>query len=62
MFFVFPIEVQVVGKKLNGGEGYGLEIPVIFCFYGQEKLINWLIKKIEAVKKELECNLKFLNA
>ena len=34
--------------------GYGLEIPVIYHFYGQEKLVNWLIKKIEAVKKELE--------
>ena len=32
-------------------------IPVIYCFYGQEKLVNWLIKKIEAVKKELECKV-----
>ena len=51
------IEVQVVGKRLNHGGGYGLEIPVIYCFYGQEKLVNWLIKKTEAVKKELECKV-----
>ena len=51
------IEVQVVGKRLNRGEGYGLKIPVICRFYGQEKLVNWLIKKIEAVKKELECKV-----
>ena len=51
------IEVQVVGKKLNCGVGYGLEIPVIYRFYGQEKLVNWLIKKIQAVKKELECKV-----
>ena len=54
MLFVCPIEVQVVGKMSNRGEGYGLEIPVIYRFYGQEKLVNSLIKKIEAVKKELE--------
>ena len=55
------IEVQVVGKRLNLGGGYGLEIPVIYRFYGQEKLVNWLIKKTEAVKKELK-KTKFLNA
>ena len=26
-------------------------------FYGQEKLVNRLIKKIEAVKNELECKV-----
>ena len=51
------IEVQVVGKKLNCGGGYGLEIPVTSRFYGQEKLVNWLIKKIQAVNKELECKV-----
>ena len=53
------IEVQVVGKRLNRGGSYGLEIPVIYRFYGQEKLVNWLIKKIEAVKRSL--NAKFLD-
>ena len=60
MFLKVPntsIEVQVVGKRLNRGGGYSLEIPVIYRFYGQEKLVNWLIKKIEAVKKELECKV-----
>ena len=54
MFLKVPntsIEFQVIGKRLNRGGGYGLEI---YHFYGQEKLVNWLIKKIEAVKKELE--------
>ena len=60
MFLKVPnisIDVQVIGKGLNPGGDYGLEIPVICCFYGQEKLINWLIKKIEAVKKVLECKV-----
>ena len=54
MFLKIPktsIEVQVAGKRLNRGGGYVLEIPVIYRFYGQEKLVNWLIKKTEAVKK-----------
>ena len=47
------IEVEVVGKRVNRGGGYGLEIPVIYRFYGPEKLINWLISRLEAVQKEL---------
>ena len=51
------IEIQVVGKRLNRGGGYSLEIPVIYRFYGQEELVNWLIKKTEAVKKKFECKV-----
>ena len=60
MFLKVPhtsIEFQVVGKRLNRRGGYGLEIPVIYRFYGQEKLTNWSVKKIEAVKKEPECKV-----
>ena len=60
MFLKVPhtsVEVLVVGKRLNRGGGYGLKIPVICRFYGQEKLVNWLIKKTEAVKIELECKV-----
>ena len=40
MFLTLPnttIEAEVVGKRLNRGGGYGLEIPVIYRFYGKEK-------------------------
>ena len=60
MFLKVPntsIEVEVVGKRLNRGGGYGLEISVIYRFYDQENLANRLIKKIEAVKAELECKI-----
>ena len=60
MFLKVPntsIEVEVVGKRLNRGGGYGLEISVIYRFYDQENLVNRLIKKIEAVKAELECKI-----
>ena len=57
MFLKVPntsIEVQVVEKRLKCGGGYDPEIPDFYHFYGQEKLVNWLIEKIEAVKKEPE--------
>ena len=44
---------------INGG-GYGLEIPVKYRLYGQEKILQWLTKKLETVKKGY--NVKFLNA
>ena len=59
MFLTIPstaIEVEVLGKRINRGSGYGLEIPVKYRYYGQEKLIQWLAKKL-AVKKELECKI-----
>ena len=54
MFLKVPntlTEVQVVGKRLNRGGSHGLEIPVIYRFYAQEKLVNWLMKMTEVVKK-----------
>ena len=60
MFLKIPnssIEVQIVGKSLNRGGGYGTEIPVVYRFYDLEKFVSWLIKKIEAAKKELECKV-----
>ena len=54
MFLKVPntlTEVQVVGKTLNRGGSYGVEIPVIYRFYAQEKLVNWLMKMTEVVKK-----------
>ena len=51
------IEVEVLDKRVNRGSGYGLEIPVKYRYYGQEKVIQWLAKKLETVKKELECKI-----
>ena len=28
-----------------------MEIPVKYCFYGQGKIVQWLTKKLETVKK-----------
>ena len=51
------IEVDVVGKRVNRGGGYSLEIPVAYRFNRQEKLVKWLIKKIVAVRKEFDCKV-----
>ena len=34
----FCLELEVTGKRVNLGRGYGLEIPARICFYGTEKV------------------------
>ena len=46
-------------KRLNHGGSYKLEIPVKYRLYDQEKIVQWLNKKLEKVKKSY--NVKFLN-
>ena len=51
------IEVEVHGKRMNREGGYGLEIPLVKRFCGPENLINCLIRRFEAVQKELNDNV-----
>ena len=51
------ITAEITGKRLNVGGGYGLQIPAIYLLHGQEKLINWAVKKLEAFKSQVDCNL-----
>ena len=44
-------------NRMNRGGGYGLEITVKYRLYGQEKIVKWLNKKLETVKKELQCKI-----
>ena len=63
-FSLFPIvpwkqrSLGKVGKRVNHGGGYGLEIPSRYHFFGPAKAIDWLQRKLKAVEKELECNVK----
>ena len=60
MFLKVPntsIEVEVVGKRENLRGGSGLKIPVVYRINGPEKLVKWLLTKIEAVRKELDCKV-----
>ena len=36
------VHADVIGKRINQGGGYGLEIPVSYHFYGHKKGLNWL--------------------
>ena len=51
------IKEEAIGKRVNSGAGYGLEIPVRHHFFDHVKAIYWLKKKLETVEKELECNV-----
>ena len=35
------IRCKVIGKFVNRGVGYGLEIPVQYRFIGAEKAVEW---------------------
>ena len=39
--------LQIEGKRLNKGAGYGLEIPVMCTFNGHERVIGWIKSKIQ---------------
>ena len=38
---------------LNREGSYGEKIPVKYRLYSQEKIVQWLNKKLETLKKEL---------
>ena len=44
--------VEVTGKKINCGGGYGLEIPCTYHFYGAKLLIDKLTELVEALRNE----------
>ena len=51
-FFSLPnhsISVCVKGKRINHVVGYGLEIPVEYIFYGNEKAIQWAKRALDGV-------------
>ena len=45
MILFTSIKVEVVNKRLK------------YRFHGQEKIVQWLTKKLKTVKKELECKI-----
>ena len=51
MILFTSVELEIVGKRLNRKGAYRLGIPVKYCFYGQEKIVQSLTKKLETVKK-----------
>ena len=49
-FLQFPnhrLRVVLIGKRVNRGAGFGLEIPVDYNFYGDSRITTWLKKGLE---------------
>ena len=36
------------------GDGYGLEVPIIYYFTGAENLVKWIKEKLNLCKQNLE--------
>ena len=56
-------QVQVVGKAVDRGGGYGMEMPCVYKFTGQPRNVDMLNKLLDIpnnplVRKEKERNLK----
>ena len=49
--FDLNLEAEVTGGRVNRGV-YGLELPCNYCLTGQEKVIEWVKKKITAITKD----------
>ena len=52
------IHARVLGKRVNRGAGYGLEILVCFIFKGHVKGIAWVKKKIEDAEKMVQSRIE----
>ena len=51
------LNIEMTGKRVNCGAGYGLEIPANFYFYGPENAIVWIRSKITNIEKKLSQNV-----
>ena len=49
------MEVEVTGKYVNQGAGYGLKIQCKYQISVQEKALAWVSKKVNLIIKEHEC-------
>ena len=61
MFLTLPntsVQAEVIGERINRGDGYGLKIPVLYHFYGHKNGINWLKNRLEAILKNLEKDIR----
>ena len=47
------LDIFLIGKGINRGKGYRLQIPANFYFYNPEKAINWLKNEIKKNRREI---------
>ena len=61
MFLTLPnksVQAEVIGETINRDGGYGLEIPVLYHFRGNENGVNWLKVRLETIRKNLKNDIK----
>ena len=49
------MEVEMTGKCVKRGAGYGLEIPCKYHVNDQGKAVPWVTKKANLIIREYEC-------
>ena len=49
------MEVEMTGKCVKRGAGYGLEIPRKYHVNDQGKAVAWVTKKANLIIREYEC-------
>ena len=52
------IKCTVIGKCVNHGAGYGLEIPANFKFLGSAKAIQWAENAVKKVIQSIDKRVK----
>ena len=54
----YTIKCTVIGKRVNHGAGYGLEIPVNFKFLGPAKAIQWAENAVKKIIQNIDQRVK----
>ena len=53
------MELEVAGKRMDCGGGYGLEIPARFRFYGTEKSTQWIETRLTKIEEHLKESVNY---
>ena len=48
------IKCTVIGKRVNHGAGFGLEIPINFKFLGAAEVIQWAENALKKVNQNID--------
>ena len=52
------ISAVVIGKRVNGGAGDGLEITVEYKFFGAARAVSWAENQIKKTEKNVNILVK----
>ena len=55
----FHLELEVTGKRVNREGGYRVEISAKLCFYGPERLMQWLETRLTKIGRQLKESVNY---